>query len=315
MSQFSRRDFLARSAAGALALGTPGLLAYGAESRPAAMTIAKWSGPKELSPADLKAAAEKLTERAIEGLGGLKRFVTRGSVVWIKPNIGWDRTPEQAATTNPDIVAEVVLMCLEAGASKVKVFDRTCNDARRCYTQSRIAPALAAIKDPRVEVSYIDDRKFRLIEIPGGRLLTKWHVYEEVLGADKFINLPIAKHHSAAVLTIGMKNVMGVIGSNRAVLHKSIHEALPDLNRAVKSHLTVVDATRVLIANGPQGGRLEDVRVLDTVIAGRDIVSVDSVACTLFNKTPREVRYVQLAQDAGLGVADIERIKVKRILA
>jgi uncharacterized protein (DUF362 family) len=299
----NRRDFLKTAAAlGAGAMAAPGLAgkSWAASDGPL-VVMAK--GP---SPA-------KLARASVLALGGMASFVKKGDTVVVKPNIGWDRTPEQAATTNPEIVAEVVLMCLEAGASKVKVFDRTCNDARRCYTQSRIAPALAAIKDPRVEVSYIDDRKFRLIEIPGGRLLTKWHVYEEVLGADKFINLPIAKHHSAAVLTIGMKNVMGVIGSNRAVLHKSIHEALPDLNRAVKSHLTIVDATRVLIANGPQGGRLEDVRRFDTVVAGTDIVSVDTVACSLFGKGPGEVRYLRIAHDSGLGVADMERIKVKKI--
>src|SRR5512143_1269687 len=259
------------------------------------------------------ASPRKLARAAVGGLGGTSAFVKKGDKVVVKPNIGWDRTVEQAANTHPDLVAEVVLMCLEAGASKVMVFDRTCNDARRCYTNSGIAQALEGIRDSRLTVSYIDERKFKKVDIPDGKMIKAWSVYEDVLDSDKFINMPIAKHHSAAVLTLGMKNVMGVIGSNRAVLHKQIHEYLPDLNRAVRSHLTIVDATRVLIANGPQGGRLEDVRVMDTVIAGRDIVSVDSVACTLFGKTPKEVRYVQLAQDAGLGVADIERIKVRKI--
>jgi uncharacterized protein (DUF362 family) len=298
-----RRDFLKTAAAfgaGAMVGAGPVGGSWAAPDGPL-VVMAKGTSPAELARA------------AVLAQGGMSSFVKKGDVVVVKPNIGWDRTPEQAATTNPELVSEVVLMCLEAGASKVKVFDRTCNDARRCYTQSGIAPALSGIKDPRVEVSYIDDRKFKIIDIPSGRLLTKWQVYEDVLNADKFINLPIAKHHSAAVLTIGMKNVMGVIGNNRAVLHKSIHEALPDLNRAVKSHLTIVDATRVLVANGPQGGRLEDVRRFDTVVAGRDIVAVDTVACTLFGKGPGEVRYLKIAHDSGLGVADIERIKIKRI--
>jgi uncharacterized protein (DUF362 family) len=298
-----RRDFLKTAAAfGAGAVVGAGALGD-AWAAPDGPLVVMAKGP---SPG-------KLARAAVLALGGMSSFVKKGDVVVVKPNIGWDRIPEQAATTNPELVSEVVLMCLEAGASKVKVFDRTCNDARRCYTQSGIAPALSAIRDPRVEVSYIDDRKFKVVDIPGGRLLTKWQVYEDVLAADKFINLPIAKHHSAAVLTIGMKNVMGVIGNNRAVLHKSIHEALPDLNRAVKSHLTVVDATRVLVANGPQGGRIEDVRRFDTVVAGRDIVAVDTAACTLFGKGPGEVRYLKIAHDSGLGVADIERIKIKRI--
>jgi len=303
MHYINRRNFLKSAAIiGAGAALSPGLLgdAWAAPEGPT-VVMAKGGSPGPLARA------------AVSALGGIGQFVKKGDKVVVKPNIGWDRKPEFAANTHPDIVAEVVRMCLEAGAAKVMVFDRPCNDPRRCYTNSGIAPALEAINDPRLEVSYIDERRFREAAIPGGRLLTTWSFYEEVLDADKFINLPIAKHHSAAVLTLGMKNVMGVIGKNRAVLHKSIHECLPDLNRVVKSHLTIVDATRVLVANGPQGGRLEDVKKLDTVVAGRDIVAVDSVACTLFGLGPADVRYVQLAEDAGLGVADLARIKIKKI--
>jgi len=255
----------------------------------------------------------RLARAAVAALGGMASFVKKGETVVVKPNIGWDRKPEFAANTHPELVREVVLMCLEAGAAKVKVFDRPCNDPRRCYTNSGIAPALAEIKDTRLEVSYIDERRFKDVVVPGGKLITNWPVYEDVLGADKLINLPIAKHHNAAVLTLGMKNVMGVIGGNRAVLHKNIHEYLPDLNKVVKSHLTIVDATRVLVANGPQGGRLEDVKVLNTVVAGADIVAADSVACTLFGLGPKDVRYVQLAQEHGLGIADLSRINVKKV--
>lgn len=259
------------------------------------------------------ASPARLAREAVAALGGMGAFVRQGETVVVKPNIGWDRTPEQAANTHPQFVAAVVQMCLEAGAAKVKVFDRTCNDARRCYVTSGIAPALEKIADTRLEVSFVDERKFKQVEIAEARSIPRWPVYEEVLAADKFINLPIAKHHSAATLTIGMKNVLGVLGSNRAVLHRNLHEALPDLNRAVRSHLTLVDATRVLMANGPQGGRLEDVAVLDTVIAGTDIVAVDSVSCALFNKTPADLRYLQLAQEQGLGVSDPARIRVQKI--
>jgi len=259
------------------------------------------------------ASPAKLARASVAALGGMGAFVKKGETVVVKPNIGWDRKPEFAANTHPEIVAEVVRMCLEAGAARVKVFDRPCNDPRRCYTNSGIAPALEKIADPRLSVTFIDDRRFRDVKVPGGRLIKEWAFYEDALDADRFINLPIAKHHNAAVLTLGMKNIMGVIGGNRAVLHKDIHEYLPDLNRALRSHLTIVDATRVLIANGPQGGRLEDVKALNTVVAGSDVVAVDSVACTLFGLGPKDVRYVWLAQEAGLGVADLDRIRIKRI--
>ncbi len=159
-------------------------------------------------------------------------------------------------------------------------------------------------------MAHLDRRRFRQVEIPGGKALEGWSFYEDVLEADRVINVPIAKHHSASVLTLGMKNVMGVIGKNRATLHSRIHENLPDLNRVVRSDLTVMDATRILVANGPQGGRLEDVRRLDTVLAGADVVAVDSVTTTLFDLRPSDVGYLRLAAEQGLGEADLSRIRV-----
>jgi len=255
--------------------------------------------------------AAKIARAAVEALGGMAAFVAKGQTVVVKPNIGWDRTPEQAANTNPEVVREVVRMCLEAGAAKVLIFDRTCNDPRRCYVSSGIAAAIEGLNDPRVIISHLDERRFRTVELPEALLLKRSSYYEEVLDADRFINVPIAKHHSASGLTIGMKNIMGVIGGNRATLHRNLAEALVDMNRVVRSHLTVVDATRVLVANGPQGGRLEDVRAFDTVIASSDVVAADSVAASLFGKTPAELRYLQLAHDSGLGVADLARIQMK----
>ncbi len=298
----NRRNFIKATAiAGAGAVFTPSFIEEAFASNGPLVAMAKGTPPASI------------TRAAVDALGGMRAFVSKGDVVVVKPNIGWDRTAAQAADTNPEVVAEVIRMCLEAGAGKVKVFDRTCNDARRCYENSGIGPAVESIKDPRVELSYVDERKYRMVDIPAGRLIRRWPVYEEVLNADKFINVPVAKHHSAELLTMGMKNVLGVIGSNRAVLHREIHDALPDLNRVIKSHLTIIDATRILIANGPQGGRLQDVRQTKTVIASADIVAADTIAATLFGKTPKEVHYLQIAQDEGLGIADINKIRLKKV--
>jgi uncharacterized protein (DUF362 family) len=193
------------------------------------------------------------------------------------------------------------------------VFDRTCNDPRRCYVQSGIQPALEALDDRRVVVTHIDERRFKDVPIKDGLALEGWSFYGAVLEADRFINMPIAKHHSTATLTLAMKNVMGVIGGNRSLLHKDIHNALVDINRVVRSHLTVLDGTRILVANGPQGGSLDDVRVKDVVIAGPDVVAVDSVACGLFGLMPTDVEYVMRGQEAGLGVADPDRIDLRPV--
>ena len=277
-----------------------------------------WIGSAAAESAPLVATAKggsaaKLVRAVVAELGGMSAFVTKGQTVVVKPNIGWDRTPEQAANTCPEVVGEVVRLCLDAGAARVLVFDRTCNDPRRCYVSSGIAAAMERLDDRRVEVSFVDERRFRTVESPEALILKRGSYYEDVLAADRFINVPVAKHHSASGLTIGMKNIMGVLGGNRAVLHRNLAEALVDMNRVVRSHLTIVDATRVLVANGPQGGRSEDVRAFDTVVASTDVVAADAVAAALFGKTPKELRYLQLAQESGLGVADLARIRLKNL--
>ena len=193
----------------------------------------------------------RITRSAIGALGGMKRFVKPGNTVVVKPNIGWDRTPELAANPNPLVVAAVVDECLRAGAKKVKVFDRTCNDERRCYKSSGIEAALKGMKG--VEVKHIEEERFKKVAL-GGRALKEWELYGEALAADVFINVPVLKHHGLSKLTIGMKNMMGIMGGNRGSIHKNLEVALADINAVFRPHLTVVDATRILTAHGPQGG-------------------------------------------------------------
>ncbi|TYO96368.1 uncharacterized protein (DUF362 family) [Geothermobacter ehrlichii] len=250
----------------------------------------------------------RLVRQTLAALGGMQRFVHPGETVVVKPNIGWDRTPEQAANTHPEVVRTVVQLCLEAGAAQVRVFDRTCNDPRRCYRNSGIEKAIDAIGDRRVRLEHMDRRAWQTLEIRGGQALSRWSFYRPVLEADRLINLPVAKHHSISRLTVGMKNIMGVIGGNRGVLHRRIEDALVDINLVVQSDLTLVDATRILIANGPQGGRLEDVEVRNTLIASPDIVAADAMAATLFGLRPEEVGFIAAAARRGLGVMDLSRL-------
>jgi uncharacterized protein (DUF362 family) len=252
----------------------------------------------------------KLVRDTIGALGGMQKFVKPGSVVVVKPNIGWDRTVELAANTHPEVVRTLVELCLEAGAKKVRLFDRTCNDPRRCYTQSGIAAALEKLKSDRVELEHIDPRAFREVAIRGGEAFPTWEFYQPALDADVFINVPIAKHHSISRLTLGMKNLMGVIGGSRGKLHTDIAESLADINSVLLSDLTVIDATRILVANGPQGGRTEDVRRLDTLIASPDIVAADAYAATLFDLKPEEVPTIVAGARRGLGIMDLGRVRL-----
>jgi len=255
------------------------------------------------------ASPSRITRAAIDAMGGMKRFISRGDIVVIKPNMAWDRTPEQAANTNPEVVATVVQMCFEAGAKKVKVFDRTVNDPRRCYVQSGIADAARSVG---AEVNFVDERKFKEMNIKGEAMKT-WPLYVELFEADKIINIPVAKHHSLAKLTMSMKNWMGVMGGTRRQIHQRLDESLVDLSMFIKPTLTVLDAVRILTANGPQGGNLDDVRRLDTVIVGVDQVAVDSFGATLFGMKGSDLGYVRIADKRGFGKMDLSGLGIKRL--
>ena len=297
----NRRDFLKAAAitGAALALPTaldPILARLGAAEK-TDLAVVRGTPPAEI------------TRAAVDALGGMKRFVSRGDVVVVKPNIGWDRTPEYAANTNPAVVAALVGLCLEAGAKTVKVFDHPVTDARRTYKQSGIADAAAAAG---ANVTFIDDRKFRDMRI-NGRSLKSWPLYTEVFDADKVINVPIAKTHGISGLTLGMKNWMGVMGGWRGRIHQRVDESIVDLAMFIKPALTILDAVRILTANGPQGGNLADVKRLNMVIAGTDAVAVDAYGATLFGMKPAELGCVRIGHELGLGSMNLEGIKIKRI--
>jgi uncharacterized protein (DUF362 family) len=232
--------------------------------------------------------------------------------VVVKPNMGWDRTPEQAANTHPQVVQALVRLARDAGASRVLVFDRTCNEARRCYQNSGIRPAVTALEDKGVQCDYIDERRFVPVDIEKGRSLTQWEFYRDALEADCYINVPVAKHHGLARLTLGLKNTMGVIGGRRGRIHDDIGQNLADLATVIRPRLTVIDATRMLLRNGPQGGNLKDVRVADTLIASADPVAADAYATTLFGLEPQEIGSTRAAFEMGLGEMDLSRVQVLR---
>lgn len=251
----------------------------------------------------------ELVSQTLSALGGMESFVRPGETVVIKPNIGWDRTPETGANTHPLVVRVLVEHCLEAGAKSIDIFDRSCNDPRRCYVSSGIEEMVKGLKSDQVRISHMDRRAYREIAIRSGVELQRWPFYQPALEADRYINVPVAKHHGLSTLTLGLKNTMGVIGGNRGVLHRSLPEALADINTVVHSDLTVIDATRILVANGPQGGRLEDVRETRTLIASPDIVAADSEATRLFDLDPHDLPMITVAARRGLGVMDPARIE------
>jgi uncharacterized protein (DUF362 family) len=249
-----------------------------------------------------------LLQRALEDLGGIGRFIRPQDVVVIKPNIAWDRTPEQAANTNPELVAEVVRQCRDAGAKRVIVTDVSCNEARRCFHRSGIE---AAARSAGAEVIMPDPDLFRDVDL-GGVMLKTWPVFTPFLEADKILNLPIAKHHGLCGVTLGMKNWYGILGGQRSRLHQQIHQSLVDLAGFMLPTLTILDCYRVLLRNGPTGGNLEDVALKKTIVAGTDPVALDAyVAKAYWNLDPEHLPYLRLAANRGLGTLEFEKLAVK----
>jgi uncharacterized protein (DUF362 family) len=294
-----RRDFIRDMAAGSLALRFgPGALA-GATATPA--TVPVLVAVEGESPA-------AITKEAIAMLGGMKRFVGKGDKVVIKPNIGWDRTPEMAACTNPEVVRTLVELVLDAGAKKAIVIDNTTNQAKRCYVRSGIQEA---VKQAGGDMLFVDDYRVKKTALKGV-WIKDWDVLLDVIEADKIINVPIAKHHSLCRLTMGMKNWLGAIGGARNQLHQDLDKAVVDLAAFFKPQLTVLDAYRILVRNGPQGGRISDTQLMKTVVAGTDPVAVDAMGATFFAVAPRELPYLRLARERGLGEFELEKVRFEK---
>jgi len=307
MEETDRRAFLKK----ALALAaTTGFVPWGDWTRLFGAGTACAATPSTLAVAQ-HGSPEAMSRAAVAALGGMKSFVSRGDIVVVKPNIGWDRTPEQAANTHPEVVKAVVAMALEAGAAKVRVMDRTCNDPRRCYKRSGIQDAVLSLNDPAATVEHMDERKFVEVPLknPSGSLRS-WTFHRDLIEADKVINVPIAKHHNAARLTMSLKNIMGILGGNRGNIHHDLDLNIAELNAVFRFHLVVLDAVRILTANGPQGGRTRDVREMNTVVAGTDPVAVDAYGATLFGLSARDVPHVMHAAKLGLGESDLNKVKL-----
>ncbi|HEY5277078.1 MAG TPA: DUF362 domain-containing protein, partial [Coriobacteriia bacterium] len=246
---------------------------------------------------------------AVGALGGMARFVRSGDLVVVKPNVVVARAPEFAVTTNPFVVAEIVKMAFEAGAKDVVVLDRPTSAVRNAFDVSGIA---AAVTQAGGRVKYVADRDFANTTIPDGLVLKSWPILSDVFNADVFINVPIAKTHGMAGLTMSMKNLMGILGGSRGQIHQDFDQKIVDVNSLVRPHLVVLDAYRILVRNGPTGGDLGDVETPKTCIVGTDPVAVDSLGTSLFGMKPSDLAYLVNAAGRGLGVTDLSKLTVLR---
>jgi len=254
-------------------------------------------------------SVKELTRKVFEAAGGITRFVSRGDVVVIKPNISWARRPDLAASTNPEVLEGLIELCYEAGAKKVRIADHTIHDARRCFA---ITGAGMVAKKTNAELVYPRSSLMKKMKIHGHRL-DVWPVFVPLVEADKVINLPVAKDHGLSTLTLGIKNWMGGVGGRRSALHQDIHQSIVDLAQFFNPTLTLIDAIRIMIKNGPSGGSLSDVTIKNTLILSDDQVAADALAATLFGYSPEEIGFIRLGQKWGLGTCDFQQLDQRKV--
>jgi len=249
------------------------------------------------------------TRAAIAALGGMNTFINAGDRVMIKPNLAWKRIPTQAATTNPDVVAALCELCLDAGAKEVVIFDSPCDPGAATFQSSGIYQVARKLN---VDAVYPDKPDYIKLGF-GGTVITNWMVWKELPKFDKVINAAVVKHHVQCRTTAGMKNWYGILGGDRGLLHQDIHGSIVDLADAVRPTLTVLDAQRILMRNGPTGGSIGDVKETKAVAAGIDPVALDTWAVSELEQDVRHVNYVGLAEAREVGVSDWRSLRNKEV--
>jgi len=239
---------------------------------------------------------------AVAQLGGMERFVKPKAKVVVKPNVLTGRAPEYAVCTNPIVVGTIVRMCFEAGAAQVTVLDHSTSSPRPAFQEAGLTQATQAAGGT---VKYLNNHDFETVQIPGAQALTSCQLVPDVLEADTFINVPICKVHSLAGLTLSMKNLMGIVGAGRANIHSKMATKLTDLSAFVKPQLVILDAHRILVRNGPGGGRLSDVVLTKTCVAGTNQVTIDAYGCKIMGWHPMDLPALAAAAKRGLGDPDL----------
>lgn len=304
--RFTRREFLRRTAiTGAAACGFSvagdellGLLEEAEAADRPTLSVASGGSP------------ESLVRKAVDGLGGIKKFVKQGSSVVIKPNLAWARTPEQAANTSPRVISALIKLCQEARAGRITVMDHACDNATVVFS---LSGAKKAVSEAGARLVSADKHfMYRSIKIPKGKILKSDECIKEVLDADVFINVPIAKVHSSTLITASLKNLMGT-NWNRQAWHNSgdLEQCIADYATAVKPDLIVLDAIRILLTRGPKGpGETKDV---GQIAACTDPVAIDAYAAVLLGKTPSKVNHIAYAAAMGLGQMDLKRVTVRKV--
>jgi uncharacterized protein (DUF362 family) len=305
-----RRDFIKKGTLAGIAAGT--VLSFG-DYKKLLGKIQNISSNPEYDLVAIKGGEPgAMFDKAISSLGGMKNFVKKNQTVVVKPNIGWDTIPERAANTNPLLIKKIVKHCMDAGAKSVYVFDNTCDEWSRCYSNSGIKSAVVDAGGKMVpgnSESYYHD-----VEIEKGENLKEAKVHELILESDVFINVPVLKSHGGTSLSIAMKNLMGIVWDRRYWHRNDLHQCIADFASYRKPDLNIIDAYNVMKRNGPRGVSVEDVINMKSQIISTDIVAADAAAAKLFGADIEDVDYIGLADKLNVGTKDLSKLSINRII-
>lgn len=255
--------------------------------------------------------AEAMFDKGIEAIGGIRRFVKKGQTVVIKPNIGWNRTPDYGATTNPRLIKRIIEHCYNAGAKKVYVFDNTCNEWSSCYKVSGIENAVKEADGQIVPGN--SENYFHEVVVPGGSTLKRVKVHELILNTDVFINVPVLKHHGSTSLTIAMKNLMGAVWDRYYYHSNGLNQCIAEFCLYKKPDLNIVDAYTVMMRNGPRGRSMDDVSIIKNQLISTDIVAVDAAASKIYGIEPDKIGHIKIAYNKKIGNMNLDQLKIKKI--
>lgn len=303
-----RRDFLKKGIGAGVAAGA--FMRLGAASTNPFGSTSDSSKPYDLV-AVLGGEPSEMFDKAIAAVGGMAKFVKKGQTVVVKPNIGWDTSPERGGDTNPHLVGRIIEHCIQAGAKDVFVFDNTCDEWGRCYKNSGIEDAVKSAGGKLVPGN--TENYYKPVSVPKGKKLTEAKVHELILNSDVFINVPVLKHHSSAKLTIAMKNLMGIVWDRRYWHRNDLHQCIADFATWRKPDLNIIDAYRVMTRNGPRGVSEADIVIKKSLILSTDMVAADAAAAKIFGSEPSSIPYIKIAHEMGVGNMNLEELNIERI--
>ena len=318
----NRRDFLLRLLKGGISIGAACSLSYWLydATGPAlvreerdVVSLPDFSLPSHKGKMSIVTGVDrsKTIRRAFDAMGGIETYIQKGDRVLLKVNAAFATPPILSATTNPQLVAEVARLCYKAGASSVVVSDNPINDPASCFSLTGIAEAA---RSQGAKVLLPRARLFQPTTVPNGTLIRNWPIlWEPFLGINKVIGIAPVKDHHRSGASMTMKNWYGLLGGRRNIFHQDIHTIITELAMMVKPTLVILDGTTTMIANGPTGGSLADLKQTNTMIVSTDQVAADAFGVTLLGKTVADLPYIPKAEAAGLGTTDYESLKPIRL--